>query len=64
MKKIRPLNEEHPDWVKVISKMAREASIKARKEAFKLGLKIMYAYKGNLYYEHPNGKIEFIKKIK
>ena len=57
------IDEEHPDWIKYITKIAREASIKARKEALATGIPVLFMGEdGKLYEEYKNGKIKLFKK--
>ena len=54
--KIVPFDEEHPDWGKYISNIAKKASQDAFKRAQSLGLKVLVMEGTKLVYLLPNGK--------
>lgn len=56
-KKLIPIDEEHPDWIKILQEACKNAGEKARAEAFALGLDVMVINDGpegyGLYFDHP-----------
>lgn len=58
------MNEEHPGWVKYISKIVREAGLEARNRALAIGCSVLYQETdGHLYEEHPDGTKTLFKRM-
>lgn len=60
---MQEMNEENPNFIKYLIKIARESSKSAFSKAIATGLSILVQEKGNLVYLHANGTKTFCKKL-
>lgn len=55
------MNEDSPDYIATLKKIAREAGEKARQQAFDAGLSVMIMEDGILYKEYKDGTKRKVK---
>ena len=63
----KEFDEESEGWVEFLEKVCKDVGIKARKEAFDLGLSVIVVKDGDngygLYYDNPDGTSTFHKSL-